>query len=338
MTPPDVAVLIVNYRSAALTLECLGSLQAERARAELAIRAVVVDNASGDAPELARAIGERGWREWVELVAAPRNGGFAYGNNRGLERVYAQRRPDYLYLINPDAQVLPGAIATLVRFLQTHPQAGIVGSSFQNADGSDWPIAFRFPTLASELIGGLQLGLVTRLLKRWEVPRTMDRTTQRVDWVSGASMMIRPEVFETIGGMDENYFLYFEETDFCRRAQAAGFETWYVPASRVMHIGGGVTQAFGHAQAPRRLPGYWFDSRRRYFALAFGTGQSMLIDVVACVASVLGLTKNALLRRRAKIVPHFTRDLVRSSILWPRNRGLPPPHCYLPERAPRRAA
>lgn len=335
----DVAVIIVNYRSALLTLECLASLQAERAGASLRLRTIVVDNASGDAPELARAINARGWQDWVELLAAPRNGGFAYGNNRGLERIYARGRPSCVYLVNPDAQVLSGAITALAQFLETHPQVGIVGSSFQNADGSDWPIAFRFPTLASELIGGLQLGLVTRLLKNREVPQRMDRRSQRVDWISGASMMVRPEVFETIGGMDENYFLYFEETDFCRRAASAGFQTWYVPDSRVIHIGGGITRVTERTDTPRRLPDYWFDSRRRYFALAFGEHHAMLIDAVALLASSLGSLKNVALRRRHALIPHFSRDLARNSILWPRNRSVPRAHCYLPpQSAPRYAA
>lgn len=323
--PVDVAVIIVNYRSAALTIEGLRSLQSERANPALAIRAVVVDNDSGDGAILERAIQERGFGSWVQLLVAPRNGGFAYGNNRGIELAYSRGAPGFVYLLNPDAQILPGAIAALVDFLQAHPAVGIVGSSFENADGSDWPIAFRFPTLISELLQGLQIGPLTRLLKRWEVAQQMDRSrAQSVDWISGASMMIRPTVLESIGGLDENYFLYFEETDFCRRARQAGFETWYVPASRVMHIGGGVTKVTERTHILKRLPGYWFESRRRYFAMSFGPVRAMLIDAVALAANGLGVLQRALLRRSQRSVPHFTRDLARSSILWRRNRGLPP--------------
>jgi hypothetical protein len=327
----DVAVIIVNYRSAALTIEGLASLQAERSGGALSIRAIVVDNASGDAAELERAIRERSLGDWVELLVAPRNGGFAYGNNLGIQQAYARGAPAYVYLLNPDAQIRPGAIGALVEFLGGHPSAGIVGSSFENADGSDWPIAFRFPTALSELLQGLQFGPLTRLLQRWEVARQMDRArAQPVDWISGASMMIRPAVLEQIGGLDENYFLYFEETDFCRRARQAGFETWYVPASRVMHIGGGITKVTERTHVLKRLPGYWFESRRRYFALSFGTARAMLIDAIALLANGLGVLQRVILRRSHRSIPYFTRDLARSSILWRRNRRLPPPRCFSP--------
>ena len=115
---------------------------------------------------------------------------------------------------------------------------GIAGSSFENVDGSDWPFAFRFPSILSELEEGLQTGLVTRVFRSWVVTKQMSSVPQPIDWVPGASMMIRRAVVDAIGGLDENYFLYFEETDFCLRALKAGFPTWYVPESRVMHIAG----------------------------------------------------------------------------------------------------
>jgi len=265
-----------------------------------------------------------------------RNGGFAYGNNRGIELAYARGAPDYFYLLNPDAQIRPGAIRVLSEFLRTHPSVGIVGGSFENADGSDWPIAFRFPTPLSELLQGLQLGFLCRMFRRWEVAQQMDRgRAQPVDWVSGASMMIRPAVFEAIGTLDEHYFLYFEETDFCRRAQQAGFATWYVPQSRVMHIGSGITKVNEHSNVLTRKPGYWFDSRRRYFALSFGVTRAMLIDVIALASSALGVVQRALRRRSRRNIPHYTRDLARNSILWRRNRTLPPAQCFAPPSHPR---
>jgi N-acetylglucosaminyl-diphospho-decaprenol L-rhamnosyltransferase len=188
----DVAVIIVTYKSAQLTIENLRSLSAERSTPGLHVRAVVVDNASGDLQEIARAVENCDWSSWVTLVAAPRNGGFAYGNNRGIERAYSSGDPSYVYLLNPDAQVRPGAISSLVRFLEAHSEVGIAGSSFETGDGSDWPIAFRFPSMMGELIQGLSLGIVTSLLKPWVTVRHMAKSNEAADWVSGASMMIRP--------------------------------------------------------------------------------------------------------------------------------------------------
>lgn len=319
----DVAVIIVSFRSAQLAVAALRSVQAERktAPAWLRIRAIVVDNASGDLPQIEAATREHGWQTWVTPVLAPRNGGFAYGNNFGIGCAYAQKPPDYVYLLNPDAEVRGRAVETLARFLEMRPDVGIAGSSFENLDGSAWPMAFRFPTLLSELAQGLELGIVARLLNQWVVARQMSQTTaQPVDWICGASMLIRPAVLRATGGLDENYFLYYEETDFCLRAKRAGFATWYVPESRVMHIAGQSTKVTELSDVPRRMPSYWFESRRRYFAVTFGVPRAMLIDVVAVVAHSLGLAKRLAARRQP--IPHFIRDLIRHSILRSRNRGL----------------
>jgi GT2 family glycosyltransferase len=318
----NVAVIIVTYKSAQVAIEALRAVSAERLAPGLLITAVVVDNASGDLPVIAQAVQERNWSDWVTLVAAPKNGGFAYGNNLGVESAYLSGEPSYIFLLNPDTQVRPGAIRSLVRFLESHAEAGIAGSGVEDANGRDWPIAFRFPSLMGELIQGINLGFVTKLLEHWAMVRYMPRSSAPVDWVSGASMMIRPAVFKAIGGLDENYFLFFEETDFCRRARGAGFLTWYVPESRVMHIGGQST-----ALAPNRherLPAYWFESRRRYFAVTFGIACAMAIDLVTLGARSLGSAKRLIWNQRRSEGPHFIRDLWQHSILWRRNRNIPP--------------
>jgi N-acetylglucosaminyl-diphospho-decaprenol L-rhamnosyltransferase len=324
----DVAVVIVTFKSAALAVDALRSLELERSNPGLRIRAIVIDNASGDLPTIAAAVEANRWSSWVSLIDAPRNGGFAYGNNLGIEHAYRTGRPAYIYLLNPDAQVRRGAIDSLVRFLEGRPEAGIAGSSFENLDGSEWPISFRYPGLLSELDGGVQLGALSRLLQGRVVARIMPQNApQPVDWICGASMLIRPEVFTTIGGLDEHYFLYFEETDFCHRAKQAGFSTWYVPESRVMHIAGQSTQVTDASIGPRRLPAYWFESRRRYFAVTYGSGRAMAIDLVSIAAHILGHVKSVVLRRSHQAAPHFIRDLVRHSALWPGNRHFPPAHC-----------
>jgi GT2 family glycosyltransferase len=329
-----VAVIIVTFRTAELTINALESLAGERNDPRIRIRAVVVDNASGDARMLGDAIASRRWSSWVTLLVTPRNGGFAYGNNRGIEYAYGVGAPEYLYLLNPDAQVRPGAISALVRFLESRPDVGVAGSSFENLDGTDWPIAFRFPTVWSEIDAGLKFGLVTRLLRRWVVAVPRDKIAQEVDWICGASMLIRPEVIAAIGGLDENYFLYFEETDFCHRAREAGYPTWYVPQSRVMHIAGQSTQVTDLTRGRRRLPSYWFESRRRYFATRFGLRYAMVTDLVALLAHSIGSVKRVAIGRSASAVPHYLEDLLRHSIIWPKNRNCPPVIAYRPHGRP----
>jgi N-acetylglucosaminyl-diphospho-decaprenol L-rhamnosyltransferase len=314
----DIAVVIVSYKSAPLTIATLRSLLAQASDPALRIRAIVVDNASGDLPEISRIATEERWLSWVTLVAAPQNGGFAYGCNLGIEAACSTVIPSYVCLLNPDTEVRPGAIKALAQFLETHPQAGIAGPMFETREGRHWNIAFRFPTLLAELEQGLEFSFASRLLQRWRVVREMGAQRETVDWISGAAMMIRPEVFAAIGGLDENYFLCFEETDLCRRARHAGFATWYVPESRVMHIGGVSVRSDGR----ERMPAYWFESRRRYFAISYGIGHAMLIDLVAAAAHLLGAAKRVLQGRRHSTIRCFVRDLLHHSVLWPRNRDI----------------
>jgi N-acetylglucosaminyl-diphospho-decaprenol L-rhamnosyltransferase len=261
---PHVAVVIVSYRSAALVIECLRSLVHEQASPAIQLGVIVVDNASGDFATIAAAIAAEGWDSWATVIEAPRNGGFGYGNNFGIAHAWKKSCPDYFHLLNPDTLIKPHAVTALVDFLQRNPSFGIAGSSFENADGSDWPIAFRFPSLLSEVESGISLGILTQLLNRWKVPQTMSTREQPIDWGLGASLMVRREVLESIGGLDETFFLYFEETEFCWRAKRAGFPVAYVPQSRIVHIGGGSTGVSEGNRTQRRMPDCWFESSHRH--------------------------------------------------------------------------
>jgi N-acetylglucosaminyl-diphospho-decaprenol L-rhamnosyltransferase len=318
MSTKQVAVIIVTYKTAQLAIDCLRSINAERHQPDLVITATVVDNSSEDYDAIKQASDHNGWSDWVQLVCPPKNGGFAYGNNFGVRLASDAQTPDYIHLLNPDTMLRKGAIASLVQFLEAHEEIGIAGSSFENFDGSDWPFAFRFPTILSEIEEGLQFGLTSRILTPWVVARTMGKSPERVDWVPGASMMIRRSVFDAVGGLDEHYFLYFEETDFCFRAHQHGFQTWYVPQSRVMHIAGQSTKVTERDAKTRRLPTYWFESRCRFFVTSYGLSYAVLTDICAVIARSLGAIKRFCFRQRSGGVPHYLSDLLRYSALWPR--------------------
>ena len=147
----DVAIIIVTYKSATLAIDCLGSIEVERAIPGLRIRVIVVDNASGDAQLIAQAIQKNGWSSWVTLIEAPRNGGFSYGNNLAIRRAYEDGAPRYFHLLNPDTRVFKGAVSALVRFLEAHHDVGIAGSKLEDIHGTNWAFAFRFPSILSEL-------------------------------------------------------------------------------------------------------------------------------------------------------------------------------------------
>lgn len=314
---PSVLVVIVHYRTPDLVLECLRSLDAEM-RSYGNASLVVIDNQSrdGSVPRIAEAIRSEGWSDWARLVESPVNGGFAYGNNQVIGPALAgPNAPDYFWLLNPDTTVYPGAMGALVDFMTAQPKAGLAGSAIEEQRGVLWPYAFRFPTLLSELDDGLKLGLVTRLLSRWAILRPMDGSDTCVDWVAGASLMVKREVFEAIGLMDENYFLYYEETDFCLQAKRAGWDCWYVPASRVFHIAGASTGVVDRPPEPRRLPSYWFESRRRYFIKNHSRLYAIATDLVWIASYALWRVRRVLQRKPGFEPPHMLGDFVRNSSL-----------------------
>jgi GT2 family glycosyltransferase len=312
-------------------MACLEALEPELASITGA-RVSVVENHSGEAEMLTRAIAERGWGGRVGLDVSDYNGGFSYGNNRAIRPALASDHPpDYVLLLNADTEVRPGAIRALIDFMNGHPKVGIAGSSLENPDGSDWPIAFRFITPISELENGLRLGLVSRLLRRHVVSRVMEQgRPQPVDWVAGASMIIRRGVFESIGLFDEGYFLYFEEVDFCLRARRHGWPCWYVPQSRVMHIAGQSSGLTERGRQPPRTPAYWFASRRRYFLKHFGLFGAITADLAFSFGFALWRLRRILLRKPDPDPPHHLADFLKHSVLFRKNRRidlLPGPEC-----------
>ncbi len=329
MQNPDVLVVIVNYKSAQLALGALQSLTEERARnPDLRIEAVVVENASGDEAALREGIGR--FSEWATLVVSAVNGGYGAGNNVGLRWAFEQGRPPrYFHLLNPDTVVHPDGVAGMVRFMDATPRAGIAGNRIQNPDGNDWPYAFRFPSAASELLEGAELGVLGKLLKGREVLLPMGDEPKQVDWMPGASMMLRREVVEQVGGFDEEFFLYYEETDLCRRAKAAGWEIWYAPYGRVMHICGQSTGVTVQGEGPKRKPRYTYESRRRYFVKNHGYTYAALADLAYLAGNAVGGLKKVIKREPKQ--PYLFRDFLRDTVLLPQNRkGVNPPRQYAP--------
>ncbi len=272
---PRLLVVIVNFRAAELTLDCLRALAGEVA-ALPGLRAVVVDNASGDgsADRLAAAVQEY---PWATVRPLAENRGFSAGNNAAIRPALAAADPpDYVLLLNPDTVVRSGAITELLRFMESHPEVGLAGARLEEPDGTPQTSAFRFPTVLGELENGTRLGVLTRLLSRYVVAPPAPAESGRADWLSGACLMIRRAVFDTVGLLDEGYFLYYEEVDFCRRAARAGWPSWYVPAARVVHRIGASTGWTTN----RRRPKYWFDSRRRYMRRHLGPAKTVLANAL----------------------------------------------------------
>jgi GT2 family glycosyltransferase len=246
---PDLAVVIVTWNVRALVLEALRSLYADLATSGLSADVYVVDSDSTDrTPEaIADAFPK------VKLTASAENLGFARGNNVAIKQIMdAPDKPRAVYLLNPDTITQPGATRTLYDYLTSNPRIGLVGAGLTYADGRYQHSAFDFP------------GLRQLWVEFFPTPGRMiegrfnGRHPQReqpfpVDFVLGATMMLRPEVIEQTGMFDERFFMYCEEIDWAWRIHEAGWEVWCVPAAHVTHLAG---QSTGQVR-PRSVIDLW---------------------------------------------------------------------------------
>ena len=309
-------VVIVNYNVTDLAIDCLRSLAPEVANLP-GTHVAVCENGTGSnaVAQLRRAIGENGWRPWASLTAIFPNRGFTGGNNVILREALASPQPpEYFLLLNADTRVLPDGIGAHVRFMDAHPEVGIAGSWLEYADGTPQPNAYRFYGLLSELDRALGIGFVTRLLRPWVATRKLPAKACPTDWVSGASMIVRRAVFEQVGLLDENLYTYFDDIDLCLRARSAGWPTWYVPESRIVHYEGRSTGVSAGDARPARRPAYWFEARRYFWLKHHGPVYSALADAAWITGFALWRVRRWLQRKPDRDPPHLLWDSVRHSV------------------------
>ena len=220
----SVSAILVSYNTADLTCRAIDSLKAELdlTRDEI----IVVDNASSDNTS-ARLEAEH---PDVRFILNPTNSGFGAANNIGMKAA----RNDLFLLINTDAFIEPGAVVTLCGKLDSEPRIGVVGPKLLNQDRTLQRSCFAFPSATQAWREALAMHYLFPGIERWAHDSERD-----VDFVSGACMIVRREVFESVGGFDERFFMYSEESDWQRRITDAGWSVRFTPEAEVVHLGGG---------------------------------------------------------------------------------------------------
>lgn len=305
-----ILTVILNYKTPDMTLDSIDAAWRELAPYPDA-HIVVVDNDSQDGSfkQLCNAVDERNFDGRVKVVASEYNGGFAYGNNFAIRPVLeSDDLPEYIYLLNSDAFPDSECISKLVDFLDANPSAGIAGSYVHGPEPVPHKTAFLFHSIYSELESTLGLGIVSKLLEKHIVALPLPEETRQVDWLAGASMLIRREVIEDIGLLDDTYFLYFEETDFCYRARQAGWTTHYVVESSVTHVGSAST---GMKDKMKPTPTYWFASRRHYFLKNKGRAYLWGANLAYVVGGALRRFRWRVAGRPEFDAKHHLRDFIR---------------------------
>jgi N-acetylglucosaminyl-diphospho-decaprenol L-rhamnosyltransferase len=314
-----ISIVTVNYRTPALVIDLIESIAAQRNTLP-GINMYIVDNASGDHSLglIAEHLAQKNYH-WATLIPSPRNVGFSAGNNLALRKCLEGDGPDFVWLLNPDTQLRPGAGTELLEFVKNNPSV-IAGSRLEDADATPQASAFNFPGVISEMCRGFGFGIMDRMFRQWVVVKPVSEVAEPCDWLAGASMLMSTATIRTVGYMDEDYFLYFEEVDYCLQAQRKKIQCWYVPISRVYHAVGASTKiSDGRAKRPR-IPAYWFDSRRRYFLKNRGAFALLAADILFMIGHSTWYLRKKMLPGAGpeaikKIPPYYFVDFLRHSAL-----------------------
>jgi N-acetylglucosaminyl-diphospho-decaprenol L-rhamnosyltransferase len=309
-------IAITSYRVTDLTIDCLRSLSEQISRVPSTKVAVCENGSGGDAAEkLRRAIEQNGWESWVDLIMVYPNRGFAGGTNAAMQPAMdSANPPEYVFLLNSDTVVMDHALDTLVEFMDSHPAAGIAASTLLTPDGKMETSPFRFPGIATELDRGLRLGIVSKLLSPWSLALPKPKEASPVDWASGASLILRRTMLEQIGLLDEGLYTYFDDIDICLRAARTGWQTWYVPESKVIHLGGATTGIASHLVKPRRYPSYWYQARQRFFTKNYGALYTALADAAFITGYAIWRLRRRLQHKPDTDPPYMLIDSIRHSV------------------------
>ncbi len=294
-----VAIIIVNWNTGKLLAECLQALQGLPEK-DLISRVVVVDNNSED-DSLRQA--QKITQSWdtVRWKRMDSNFGFAAANNLGIKmcREEGNEQSDIL-LLNPDTRMKPGCLKALGQVLDDKPKAGVVGPKLLNQDGSLQLSVREFPGLILLLGVWFKLPWLYPSWPAWRqyLKLDFDYTKQQVvDQVMGAVFMVRREVWNKLNGLDENFWIWFEEVDFCKRVQKEGFEIWYTPDGETVHYGGAsFNQLLGLAKSKP-----WIKSSRYYAKKHLGWLAGIILDILSPLALVLSLVSSPKHLREKKL-------------------------------------
>ncbi len=278
MNVRDIDIVIVSYNCAGFLRECLRALPL--ACAHLDWRCWVVDNGSTDgSPDVTLETMPQ-----ANLIRNSTNAGFSRANNQAL--VLADAR--YFLLLNPDTVPAPDALAALVAFMDSNADAGACGPMLLNSDGTNQPNGRRFPTVYREFLAVTGLKRLSPRFYQTELEygRADFNKPAEVDYLMGACLLVRSEAARQVGLLDESYFMFYEEVEWCRRLKQVGWRIWYVPEARVVHHWMGSVRL-----APKRMTRAFYVSQVRYFRQTGGP----VAGAAACINAALGLIKNEIL-------------------------------------------
>jgi len=294
-----LGIIILNYKTPDLAIDCLHSLKEQ---IEPGIAVVVVDNASNDgsSKRIEEQITSNEWESWARVLCSSVNGGFAAGNNLGIQAIDA----DAYILLNADTIVLPNTTKELLHAMELRPDAGLIGPRCVSPDGNKALSTFQFIRPITDFIRSASTGPVSRLLRRYDVPFHTTDVAAEPDWVGFGCVLIRREVIEQVGLLDDGFFMYFEDVDYCHRVRNAGWTIMYWPKGGIVHLLGGSSGFTSEEALQNRAPRYFYESRARYFAKHYGRIGLLLANVAWLLGRCISLSRELLGNKQ----PHHRKN------------------------------
>jgi N-acetylglucosaminyl-diphospho-decaprenol L-rhamnosyltransferase len=288
----DLSIIIVNWNTSKLLSQCLESIYRSRLRSTFEI--IVVDNGSTDA---SISILNTNFPD-VNVISNDRNLGFAKANNQGI----AVAKGRYILLLNSDTIVLPDAFDEMIRVADLNPQTGVIGPKLLNMDGTLQKSWSSFPSFLSELVGQnfrIRHPVVT-------IPNAYD-----VDWIMGACMLVRAATIQDVGKMDEDYFFYSEETDWCFRIKNKNWKIWYLASVEIYHLGGGSTKRGSVVQLVSL-----YQSKLLYFQKNHGNFATTLLRMGLAFSNTLGIIRRVIFLNWRDRDAAFQRITNQCQLVW----------------------
>ena len=285
-----LSCIIVNYRTPDYLLDCLPGLITELDDIDAII--TIVDNHSGD--DSVKKIGEwvrsNNLQNKVCIIESPTNAGFASGNNIGIRSINAE----YYLLLNSDTLIRSGAIKKLLDTAEKYPDAGLVSPRLEWPDGKGQESCFRYPSPISEMCQASQTGILERIFSKHVVPLPLQNEISFPQWTSFACVLIRGKVFQEIGLLDEGYFMYFEDIEYCHRANKSGWYVVHTPDARVVHLRGGSSPVKEQTRLRKRVPRYYYESRARFFYQTYGWSGLTISNILWIAGRSISKTRQIL--------------------------------------------
>jgi len=285
---PDISVIIVTYNSAQVIIACIESIMNNSK--EVGTEILIVDNGSTDNT---CEILEQNYTD-ITIISGHGNVGFAAGNNMGLQA--AQGR--HFLILNPDTEISSGALGTLKDYADSHPKVGMIAPHVVNPDGTLQHSTFRFPDLLQAFYGFFEKLIPINSTRNGRYAPEEYCKERSVEHILGAAIFVQRQLWLQIGGMDDNYKLYFEETDWCYRAHKQNWDLHYLPSATIMHSG-----AHSTSSSPERNSVLFAQSQSRFYRTNLGIFSYIMLKIIALIGVEYWLSRSTLALLKGKVTP-----------------------------------